>query len=130
MNLLTPTKIEIKSSPGKGMGVFAIDHIGIGEIIEECHLVSLHLEKNVYSPVLEDYRFVYPKGPNFQEYVMPLGYAGIYNHSNEFNADWNDHPYIKAFQFYATKNIIPGEEICIYYGDGIYWSYLPNTKII
>ena len=41
MNLLIPTKIEIKPSPGKGMGVFAIDVIEVGEVIEECHFVIL-----------------------------------------------------------------------------------------
>ena len=30
-----PTKIEIKESPGKGLGVFAIEDIEEGEIIEE-----------------------------------------------------------------------------------------------
>jgi hypothetical protein len=47
MNLLIPTKIEIKPSPGKGMGVFAIDVIEMGEVIEECHLVKLNNKLSV-----------------------------------------------------------------------------------
>ena len=41
MNLLIPTKIEIKPSPGKGMGVFAIDVIQKDEVIEELSLIHI-----------------------------------------------------------------------------------------
>ena len=41
MIIKVPTKIEIKTSPGKGRGVFATDFIKRNEIIEICHLVIL-----------------------------------------------------------------------------------------
>ena len=41
MNLKVPTKVEIKKSPGKGLGVFATKKIFKNEIIEECHLLPL-----------------------------------------------------------------------------------------
>lgn len=90
MNLLIPTKIEIKPSPGKGMGVFAIDVIQKDEVIEECHLVKLPTKKWEKSKLLDDYRFCYPQGPNWEEYVIPLGYGCIYNHSDTNNAMWRN----------------------------------------
>ena len=121
MNLLIPTKIEIKPSPGKGMGVFAIDVIQKDEVIEECHLVKLPTKKWEKSKLLDDFRFCYPQGPNWEEYVIPLGYGCLYNHSDTNNAMWRNHPTKRAFQFYALQTIQPGEEICTNYGNGYLW---------
>jgi len=111
-----PIKCEVKESPGKGMGVFATEFIAEGELIEECHLITLHIPY-CFTNILEDYRFNYPQGDSPIEQVLPLGYGCIYNHSNENNACWQDHPEYKAFQYIAVKDIHPGEEICTYYGN-------------
>ena len=120
-----PTKIEIKISEGKGMGVFATQKILEGEIIERCVLLTIPKEGNL----LTDYRFLYPKN-TLTEYVIPLGYGCIYNHSNSPNADWKDHPEYKAFNFFALKDIEIGEEICTYYGGDDYWKAREHTKLI
>ena len=112
-----PTKIEVKLSPGKGMGVFATEKILNGEIIETCYLLTIPKEGNL----LNDYRFLYPKR-TLTEYVIPLGFGCIYNHSDSPNADWLDHPEYKAFNFVAIKDIEIGEEICTYYGGDDYWN--------
>lgn len=120
-----PTKIEIKLSSGKGMGVFAIQKILQGEIIETCLLLAIPKNKDL----LTDYRFLYPKN-TLTEYVIPLGYGCIYNHSNFPNADWLDHPEYRAFNFVAIKDIEIGEEICTYYGGDDYWSTRKHTKLV
>jgi len=120
-----PTKIEIKLSSGKGMGVFAIQKILQGEIIETCLLLTIPKNKDL----LTDYRFLYPKN-TLTEYVIPLGYGCIYNHSNFPNADWLDHPEYRAFNFVAIKDIEIGEEICTYYGGDDYWSTRKHTKLV
>jgi len=51
-----------------------------------------------------------------ETYVIPLGNGCIYNHSEDNNATWQNHPECKAFQFIATKDIKVGEEICTSYG--------------
>lgn len=112
-----PTKIEVKLSQGKGMGVFATQKILDGEIIETCYLLTIPKEGNL----LNDYRFLYPKR-TLTEYVIPLGFGCIYNHSDSPNADWLDHPEYKAFNFVAIKDIEIGEEICTYYGGDDYWN--------
>ena len=121
MKLEIAKKIEIKSSPGKGMGVFATEPIKEGEVIEECHLVKLPTKKWEKSTLFIDYRFCYPMGDNWLEYVLPLGYGCIYNHDNNNNAMWRNHPTERAFQFYAVKDIEVGEEICTNYGPDYKW---------
>lgn len=125
-----PTKIEVKSIEGKGMGVFATELIIEGEIIEECHLLTLPIKVNEPSALLKDYRFLWPAGGNFKEQVIPLGYGCIYNHSDENNAYWRDHPRYKAFQFVTLRDIQPGEEICTYYGNEDYWKDRPYVNKI
>jgi uncharacterized protein len=126
MELKVATKIEIKTSPGKGMGVFATEPIREGEVIEECHLIKLPTKKWEKSSLMIDYRFCYPMGDNWEDYVLPLGYGCIYNHSDNNNAMWRNHPIYRAFQFYAVRDIEPGEEICTNYGSGYYWD---ETKL-
>jgi SET domain-containing protein len=121
MKLKTADKIEIKIAEGKGYGVFATSVIEAGEVIEECHLLTLPIERGEASGILVDYRFCWPCSADWTEQVIPLGYGCIYNHSNDSNAFWQDHPETKAFQFIAKRRILPGEEICTYYGDSTYW---------
>lgn len=116
-----PDKIIIKPSPGKGFGVFATQPIKKDEVIEECYLLKLPTKRWEKSDLLLDYRFCYPQGPDWQEYVIPLGYGCIYNHDDNNNAMWRNHPTERAFQFYALRDIEEGEEICTNYGEGYNW---------
>jgi SET domain-containing protein len=117
-----PTKIEIKESPGKGLGVFATEDIEKEEVIEECLLLKLPIEKGEMSSLFLDYRFNYPQSGEWTEQVLPMGYGVYYNHSSTNNAYWRDHPSIRAFQFVANRKIEKGEEICTFYGDDGYWN--------
>ena len=101
--------------------MFATKKIFKNEIIEECHLLPLPLKKGEPSSLFTDYRFNYPQSGEIEELVIPFGYGCIYNHSDNNNATWRDHPEYKAFQFIAVKDINPGEEICTYYGGDAYW---------
>ncbi len=92
MKLRLARNIEVKTSPGKGLGVFAIDPILEGEIIEECHLVTLPIKIGENSSLLNDYRFLWPQRGDHKEHVIPLGYGCIYNHSNNNNATWREPP--------------------------------------
>ena len=116
-----PLKIEIKESPNKGLGVFAKENISKGEIIEVCPLIKLDVPHN--SDVLDDYRFYYPRN-TAKDYVVVLGYGSIYNHNNQNNADWRDGKPM-TFEFFALRDIEPGEEICTRYGGPEYFKQRP-----
>jgi len=132
--LKSATKVEVKSSPIHGMGVFAIEEIKKDEVIEECHLIDVPILPMEYNKIIalfmHRYTFRYPnntKLPQLQE-VLPLGNGCIYNHSDINNATWRDHPLYKAFQFVAIRDINIGEEICTYYGGEEYWDFQKNFK--
>lgn len=119
MQIQIPQKIEIKSSPIHGLGVFATDLINAGEIIEECPVITITNVEATISNILIRYRFLYPvKDP--KEQCIPLGYGCIYNHSDNNNATWVDGKY-RMFNFVAIRDILPGEEICTRYGGEDYW---------
>ena len=122
MYLKVPTKIEIKTSPGKGLGCFAVEDIYEGEIIEECHVLDIPPESIDHNNNLFlDYRFDYPAGGDATHQVIPFGYGCIYNHSDDPNIFWRQHPRYKAFQFVAKRDIFKGEELCSFYGNENYW---------
>ena len=119
IHIIPPSKIEIKKSLGKGLGVFATDKIYKDEIIETCHILTLPLDPNGH--ILSDYKFAWPRGTNWKENVIALGYGSLYNHSNEPNAYLEDNPKYRGFIFYANQDIAIGEEITVYYGGDEYW---------
>jgi SET domain-containing protein len=119
--LKSPVKVEVRQSPIHGYGVFAIDKINKGEIIEECHLLTIPFKLGEFNSFLINYKFNYPSVGPIEEYVIPLGNGCIYNHSNNNNAFWQTNKEHKTFEFVAKRDIEIGEEICTFYGDSTYW---------
>ena len=115
-----PTKIKIDVSPGKGLGVFATEKIYKEETIEECPVFGIGELSNDANKILHDYKFCYPK-LRYEENVIAWGYGSLYNHSDNPNCDWCTHTEYKAFEFFALRDIEPGEEILIFYGGDDYW---------
>jgi len=106
-------KIYVDDSPIHGRGVFASELIKKDEIIEECHHIIVPASK--YTPILHEHFFSWPKG-NSNQFSICLGFGSIFNHSDEaFNADWETDVTNNKFIFFATRNILPGEEICTNY---------------
>jgi SET domain-containing protein len=117
-----PTRIEIKESPNKGLGVFAKEKIFSGETIEITPLIKLNTPHD--SDVLFDYRFYYKTQDNDMIYVVVLGYGSLYNHSDQNNAGWRNGKSM-TFEFFALRDIEPGEEICTNYGGTDYFNQRP-----
>lgn len=121
MELVPPCKLEVKKSPGKGLGVFATEDIKKGEILEDCPVKLLGDELSA-TPVFADYRFNYPKDVGSKQRVLALGLGAVFNHADDNNAYWINHPVIEnVFRFIADKDITRGEEICTSYGSASYW---------
>ncbi len=49
--------------------------------------------------------------------MIGLGFAGLYNHSYEPNADWKRDHVNMIMEHFAIKDIAAGEEIVINYGE-------------
>jgi uncharacterized protein len=132
MRLDAPTKIYVDNSPIHGLGVFAKEQIFEGDIIEICPVIDMGMIFGETSHILIDYRFNWPQGGgNWIKQVVATGFGMLYNHSDDANANWRSNFDTNSFEFYATKNINPGDEIFVWYGDVNYWNDGRNhTNII
>jgi len=115
-------KIYVDKSPVHGWGVFAYEEIKEGEVFEECPIFTLPIPKGESSPLLIDYRFNWPQGTEWEEQVISWGFGNLYNHSDNPNAYWISDLERKIFKFIAVKDISPGQEIFVWYGDVNYWN--------
>lgn len=106
-------KVRVKSSPGKGKGVFAEKIIRRGEVIEECEILLLpkKQEKALKQTLLIDYYFMWPDGRP----AISLGLGSLYNHSYKPNAMYLMDTITKRISFEALRRISPGEEITVNY---------------
>lgn len=130
--IVPPTKIYLDNSPIHGLGVFSSAKIEEGEIFEVCPYLDLEFEKGSNSSILIDYRFNWPQGTSdWEKQVVGLGYSSFYNHSESPNAAWRSNMEKNVFEFYALKEISPGQEIFVWYGGVDYWADgRQNTKVI
>jgi SET domain-containing protein len=117
-----PTKIYVDNSPVHGLGVFAKEKINEGELIEECTILTLPIQKGEDSNLFIDYRFNFPSGLEWEEQVVALGFGSLYNHSESPNAHWYSNNEKRTFCFVALRDIEVGEEIFTFYGDESYWN--------
>lgn len=121
-NIEQTRKIIVKDAGLKGAGVFATEKINANEIIETCHIID------VPEGALKNYEFLWQERWG-SKMVIPLGFGCIYNHSEIPNATWRQHSTAYAMEFIAMKDILPGEEICTYYGPEAYWQAKGITPI-
>jgi hypothetical protein len=104
-----------------GYGVFTDELIPAGELIEECHYLKV-LHKHARMPPLDDYVFQIKWGEKEARregdwVALVMGYGMIYNHSQEPNAAYYRLVDRDLFCFHALRDIHPGEQICISYGE-------------
>ena len=117
--------IELRKSPIHGYGVFATEDIPADTILEEVSFIA------VPDNVARDYVFQYPRGGTplsetigiRTEHALPLGYACIYNHSDNANASWRTDTNTRLFVFFTLSDIKKNDEIRTYYGSDSYWKY-------
>jgi hypothetical protein len=124
--LFKSNKIGIKKSPIHGWGVFALEDIEIGDMIEEC--IYVPIETYNEGDIVTHYSFPYPRV--FGEIkdsnkkidkliqVVVLGYGSLYNHSLKPNVDYITNTESGLFEFIVFKKIKKGEELFIKYGKG------------
>jgi hypothetical protein len=121
--ILVPKKIYVDKSPIHGWGVFALEKIFVGELIEECPILSLPMKFGEVSGLMLDYRFNWPSGTlEWEEQVISLGFGSLYNHSETPNAQWKSNNKKRTFEFTCVRDIEPNEEIFVWYGDVGYWN--------
>jgi len=102
----------------KGFGVFTLEKIGLGNIVEICYCIPTY--NQIINPLVD---YLYEISTNNKDIgVLALGYGSIYNHSDSPNIKWRVNETNNSFiEIYSLREIEPGEELCHSYGDK-YWS--------
>ncbi len=113
-NIEPPKKIYIAQSkiPDSGKGVFASEDIKKGEVIEVAPILILDFEDFVDTKwnLLFEYYFWLD-----DFVVLALGFGSMYNHSEDFNAEYLVNKEHQTITFIATKDIKKDEEIYFNY---------------
>jgi SET domain-containing protein len=119
MEVFNKIKLQIKYIDSvKGFGVFALENINIGDIVEICYCIPTY---NLIVNPLVDYLFEAQTNDK-NTGILPLGYGSIYNHSDSPNIKWRISESNNNFiEFYALNEIKSGEELCHLYGYR-YWN--------
>lgn len=105
--------IEIKESSIHRYGVYAVNPIKPGNIIEECPVLIL----NEWEKSLKNYWFSWNKN-NTEKAAIALGYGSLYNHAEDPNAIAEQDYRRNIIVITALKPIAAGEEIFVSYGAG------------
>lgn len=114
--LIQNPKVVVRASR-YGYGLFAIDFIRRGEIIEECVIAEDRIPPN--STTLDNYKFRGNEiSPGQFDAVVVLGKASLLNHNDKLqNVDIEQNPnYERLIVIFAIKDISPGEELFWFYG--------------
>lgn len=108
--MLKNNKVYVNKSPIHGLGVFAIDDIYEGEIVEICPIMYILTSDRITSR----YTFSWPKFVGKKQ-VIALGYGSLYNSSNTPNCDWQTDVIKSQIIFKAISDIKANEEITTNY---------------
>jgi len=114
--------LEIKKSPKRGRGVFAMADIKAGVVIEISPVIVLSAKerKIVEQTLLFDYIFEW--GENKKKACVALGYVSLYNHNYNANCEYEMDFKKRIMTITTVKDIKKGEELFVNYNAS------PNDK--
>jgi len=126
-------KIEVRDSSIHGRGVFAKEDIKSGEILEECHYIVVDDGNSHDMPLykwrrltdsniqIDERKFQWPKGEDFEKYTIPFGFGTIYNsvlNEEERSVNWENDLDRDIYRFFTTRDVKKDEELLLYYHNG------------
>jgi hypothetical protein len=129
-------KVEVRKSPIHGWGVFALEDIpgnvyietspGIvmhSTFLDVCHFAAGAEGLKPEEIILDQYGIGWLPGSVF----IPLGWIGLYNHSEEPNAEFFYRNNVEILSIRSRRDITAGEEICVHYGP-TWWETKPYLR--
>ena len=128
-------KVFVRQAGKKGRGVFAINKIKSGSVIETAPYLPLSKRDHRNAQKTDLIRFIYDAGHG--QAAVGLGFASLYNHSETPNATYIVNVKNRTIKITATSEIPTGEEVTIDYGyhpgkpetwPDDYASYMRSTK--
>lgn len=112
-----PQMVEIRESPNRGLGVFAVTDIEAGATIERAPVLEFPTN-DLYSPAGTALIASYVFARSADTVGLTLGFGSLYNHSWSPNANYEDLPG-NVKHFYAVEAIKAGEEVTINYNGAV-----------
>jgi len=120
--------IAESTQPNAGDGLFAKELIKKGDFLEVIGvMVKCGSSADICTAYANSYKFAAAENPT--NYIVPLGYAGIVNHTNDKALQNVALSYSKnrskrsahagQVVYEAIRDIQPGEELLGHYGDGL-----------
>lgn len=113
--LYRTNSIVIRKSEIHGYGVFATEDIEKDDILEEVPVI-LYQKSDLASE--NTYITTYSYGITDDVVAIPMGCAGMYNHSQTPNVGSNFNSYLRIYTHFALRDIKAGEELTLDYGVG------------
>ncbi len=117
---ITSGKIYVSKStiPNAGRGVFALNDIKKGEIIERCPVLQVPENdvSNLNGSFLVTYFYYLGKDKN--KIAFALGFGSLYNHTYKPNAQYKGNEKDTEIKFIALYDIKKDEEITVNYNQG------------
>ena len=107
--------LYIAESELGGRGVFTAAGISKGSVIEVCPVIVLSKADRSHLDETELHEYYFIWGKKDEECAIILGYGSLYNHSYEPNAEYAPDFKSKTLDFFALRDIKPGEEITVNY---------------
>lgn len=107
--------LTIAPSPNRGRGVFAIEAIESGTIIEIAPVIVVD---NIQRAKLEEtllYDYIFEWGEDHKSAAIGLGYVSIYNHAIEPNCRYDMDYAQETITIKTIKKIAIGDELFINY---------------
>ena len=98
-------------------GVFTSEDINMHDVLQEspyCTFPYNELRKK--GDILIRYTYDSSEYDHADEVVLGFGFAGMYNHSSDYNAAYELDTVNEVMRHYATEDIPAGSEIFIDYG--------------
>lgn len=110
--------IYIKTTPGKGRGVFTKKRMGRGTKVEDSPVIVMEMDdfQKLDKTLLQNYIFDW--GDRKRQCALALGYLSLFNHSYESNCEYFMRYDKETMYIKTVKEVAAGEELTInYHGD-------------
>lgn len=111
-------RLEIRSDPAKGRGIFAREPLAAGTLIEAAPVIIVPTEQCALldRTILHDYYFHWDGDPEGQgRGAVALGLVALCNHSRRPNARVRRNPARETLDLMALTPIAEGDEVTIDY---------------
>ncbi|KAI8989296.1 hypothetical protein BDB01DRAFT_781285 [Pilobolus umbonatus] len=111
--------LELRTDPIKGRGVFTRDKLKMHCLIEISPILLFNAEeydKHGRYTILDEYTYCWPGG-----FALALGLGSMFNHNNTPNVGFIRDIPNKLIRYVALRDINPEEELCISYGNHLWF---------